>query len=87
MFTQREIILPGPLLDSRGRLAQAGWARQPLLDCNLEAVRFYPSLLRPLQRVRIKRWDYYGVISWRDDGEVIQIDELVGFVAQHHVRW
>jgi hypothetical protein len=51
------------LLDSRGRLAQAGWARQPLLDCNLEAVRFYPTLLRPLQRLRVKRWDYYGVTT------------------------
>jgi hypothetical protein len=63
MSTQREITLPGPLLDPHGQLAQAGWARQPLLDCNLEAVRFYPSLLRPLQRLRVKRWDYYGVTT------------------------
>ena len=35
--------------------------RQPLLDCNLEDARFYR--LRPLQRFRIKRWDYYAVFT------------------------
>ena len=39
-----------------GSLADVGWARQPLLDCNLENARFYA--LRSLQRFRIKRWDY-----------------------------
>ncbi len=58
---QNELTQPGPLLDSRGRLAQVGWARQPVLDCNLEAARFYR--LRPLQRFRVKRWDYYAVFS------------------------
>jgi hypothetical protein len=63
MTTQHELTTPSPLLTAAGRLAQAGWARQPLLDCNLEAVRFYPALLRPLQRLRVKRWDYYGVTT------------------------
>jgi hypothetical protein len=63
MSTQHELTTPSPLLTPRGRLAQVGWARQPLLDCNLEAVRFYPPLLRPLQRFRVKRWDYYGVTT------------------------
>ena len=40
---------------------QKGWARQPLLDCNLDRARFYR--VRPLQRFRISRWDYYGVTS------------------------
>jgi hypothetical protein len=40
---------------------QVGWSRQPLLDCNLENVRFYP--FGPLQRFRIKRWDYYGITT------------------------
>jgi hypothetical protein len=61
--TQHEITTPAPLLTPAGRLTEAGWARQPLLDCNLEAVRFYPALLRPLQRLRVKRWDYYGVTT------------------------
>jgi hypothetical protein len=52
---------PSLLLDERGRLVQTGWARQSLLDCNLEQARFYQ--VRPLQRFRIKRWDYYGVTS------------------------
>ena len=54
---------PGPLLQPDGHLAQVGWARQPLLDCNLEAARFYA--LRPLQRFRVKRWDYYAVFTPR----------------------
>ncbi len=61
--TQREIIAPSPLLDARGRLVQTGWARAPLLDCNLEASRFYPAPFRFLQRFRVKRWDYYGVTT------------------------
>ncbi|HSN73635.1 MAG TPA: DUF2804 domain-containing protein [Anaerolineae bacterium] len=63
MTAQHELTTPSPLLTPRGRLSQVGWARQPLLDCNLEAARFYPALLRPLQRLRIKRWDYYGVTT------------------------
>ncbi|HEY67393.1 MAG TPA: DUF2804 domain-containing protein [Thermoflexia bacterium] len=58
---QRELHGPSPLLDDQGNLVQVGWARQPVLDCNLEAARFYA--LRPLQRFRIKRWDYYGVTT------------------------
>jgi hypothetical protein len=58
---QNEITQPGNLLDSSGSLAQVGWARQPLLDCNLENARFYA--LRPLQRLRMKRWDYYAVFT------------------------
>jgi hypothetical protein len=33
------------------------------VPAQLEAVRFYPALLRPLQRWRVKRWDYYGVTT------------------------
>ena len=58
---QTELTQPGPLLDPRGGLAQVGWARQPVLDCNLESARFYA--LRPFQRFRIKRWDYYAVFT------------------------
>jgi hypothetical protein len=58
---QTELTQPGPLLTPDGRLAQVGWSRHPLLDCNLESARFYA--LRPLQRFRIKRWDYYAVFS------------------------
>lgn len=54
---------PGPLLQPNGSLTQVGWARQPVLDCNLESACFYA--LRPLQRFRIKRWDYYAVFTPR----------------------
>ncbi|HEX7974753.1 MAG TPA: DUF2804 family protein, partial [Anaerolineales bacterium] len=60
---QREILHPGPLLDEQGRLAQVGWSRQPLLDCNLENSHFYT--LRYFQGFRIKRWDYYAVFTPR----------------------
>ena len=60
---QTELVQSGPLLQENGQLAQLGWARQPVLDCNLESARFYT--LRPLQRFRIKRWDYYAVFTPR----------------------
>ena len=60
---QHEIAQSGPLLDGNGRLADIGWSRQPLLDCNLERARFYPLGL--LQRFRKKRWDYYAVFTPR----------------------
>ena len=60
---QHEITQPGPLLDKNGRLANVGWSRLPLLDCNLEQARFYPLGL--FQRFRKKRWDYYAVFTPR----------------------
>jgi hypothetical protein len=57
---QQEIVDPSPLLDDHGALRQRGWARNPLLDSNLESAHFY-RYSRQLQRFRIKRWDYYGV--------------------------
>jgi Domain of unknown function (DUF2804), N-terminal/Domain of unknown function (DUF2804), C-terminal len=58
---QTELTQPGPLLDAQGRLAQVGWSRRPLLECNLEQAHFYA--LRWLQRFRMKRWDYYAVFT------------------------
>ncbi len=58
---QIELTKPSPLLNTDGSLAQVGWARQPLLECNLESARFYA--LRTFQRFRIKRWDYYAVFT------------------------
>jgi len=60
---QNQITLPGPLLDAYGELTQVGWARQPLLDNNLEDASFYTLPLRPFQRFRTKRWDYYAVFT------------------------
>jgi hypothetical protein len=60
---QIELTQPGPLLTPEGSLAQIGWSRQPLLDCNLEAAHFYS--VRPFQHLRIKRWDYYAVFTPR----------------------
>lgn len=62
---QKEIVNPGSLLDTNGRLNQAGWSPHPLLDCNLEQAEFYTGLKRPFQRFRMKRWDYYAVFTPR----------------------
>jgi len=58
---QRELTQPSALLDTNGNLVQVGWARQPVLDCNLEQAAF--CWFRPWQRLRIKRWDYYGLTT------------------------
>jgi hypothetical protein len=58
---QTEITEAGPLLLPSGKLAQVGWARQPLLDCNISEANFYPG--RFMQSYRLKRWDYYAVFT------------------------
>ena len=58
--SQRLLRGPGPLLLPDGSLADVGWARQPVLDANLENTR---TTLPIFQWARIKRWDYYGVIT------------------------
>ena len=60
---QLEITKPGPLLSPDGSLASVGWARQPILDCNLENAQFYD--LHFMQPFRIKRWDYYALFTPR----------------------
>jgi len=60
---QRELKGQGKLLDTQGNLADIGWARQPLLDCNLEDANFYSPLMRFWQPMRIKCWDYYGITT------------------------
>lgn len=60
---QRELAQNGPLLKPDGSLDQVGWARQPILDCNLENAAFYPSWKRVFQRYRVKRWDYYALFT------------------------
>ncbi|HSV85354.1 MAG TPA: DUF2804 domain-containing protein [Levilinea sp.] len=61
MTEQRLIETAGALLDDQGCLAAVGWSRQPLLDNNLEKAHFYR--LRFLQKLRLKRWDYYGITT------------------------
>jgi hypothetical protein len=61
MPDQRLIETPGPLLDGGGNVSTAGWSPQPILDNNLENASFYT--LRFLQKLRIKRWDYFGVTT------------------------
>ncbi|HEX2981660.1 MAG TPA: DUF2804 domain-containing protein, partial [Anaerolineaceae bacterium] len=61
MSPHKIIDTHGPLLLPDGSLAQIGWSTQPMLDSNLENTRTTP--LRFLQRLRLKRWDYYGLTT------------------------
>src|SRR6185369_8951620 len=70
---QREITAPGSLLDTRGRLRQPGWARQPWLDANLDVLSRWRAALR------LKRWDYYGI--WTPDLYVSATVSHVGYVG------
>jgi hypothetical protein len=61
MNAQTMLAGPGELLTADGNLTQAGWATQPVLDCNLEKCHFYK--LKLFQKLRIKIWDYYAVTT------------------------
>jgi hypothetical protein len=52
---QHEITTPGPLLNSKGRLAQKGWARSHLLQYDRKKIQ--------AGSLRIKEWDYYCILS------------------------
>jgi hypothetical protein len=56
-----EITAAGRLLDEKGNLTAKGWARRPLLDPNLENVNIHA--LKFWQKLRIKRWQYYGITT------------------------
>ena len=60
---QKELTESSSLLTPTGALTKVGWARQPLLDCNLKSAQFYKFKI--LQKYRIKRWDYYAIFSPR----------------------
>jgi hypothetical protein len=60
---QNEITTTTPLLNNEGELLRVGWARYPLLECNLEKVAFYPKPLQWLQFARVKVWDYYAIFT------------------------
>ena len=61
MNPQKKLSGPAPLLDKDGNLTQAGWATQPVLDCNLENCNFYT--FKAYQKLRIKVWDYYAITT------------------------
>lgn len=56
-----EIRTAGKLLDNQGNLLVTGWAKQPLVDANLEDLKFYS--LKLFQPLRVKRWQYYGITT------------------------
>jgi len=60
---QKEITQESPLLTANGDLAQIGWARNQLLDCDLDYVSFYPGIFKFWEFARLKRWDYYAVFT------------------------
>lgn len=54
---QHRITAPGPLHDDGGRLAEPGWACEPILAYDRSRIR--------APRWRIKEWDYYCVLADR----------------------
>ena len=60
---QTELVKSVKLLSATGRPEKIGWSRQPLLDCNLENLAISPW--KAVQRLRVKRWDYYAVFTPR----------------------
>lgn len=54
---QHEITAPIPLLDERGNLTQAGWAKKPYPVYDRGAVKASP--------LRLKEWDYYLIANDR----------------------
>jgi hypothetical protein len=61
MKPQQYLQGPAKLLNPDGSLTQAGWARQPVLDANLEDSHFYR--IHGLQKLRLKVWDYYAITT------------------------
>ena len=60
---QTEITTPGPLLSHKGLLTQPGYARFPFLKYDRSQIR--AGLHGLPKRLRVKEWDYYGVITDR----------------------
>ena len=52
---QHEVTRKQPLLDSRGKIVEEGWARRALWKYDRKAIR--------ATALQIKEWDYYAVLS------------------------
>lgn len=74
---QREVTTACDLLDGRGRLAAAGWAKRPLLRYDRSRVR--------ASALRIKEWDYYEVIN-PEYGIVLLVYDI-GYQGRAVVKW
>jgi len=67
---------PGDLLDSRGRLAEPGYATAEVRRYDRAAIRAHP--------LRIKEWDYYAVLN-QDVGLCLTVadNDYLGVLAVH----
>lgn len=74
---QKEITTEGDLLDDRGRIVNAGWARQPFLRYDRSRVA--------ASALRIKEWDYYEIVN-PDYGIVLLVYDI-GYQARVVVKW
>lgn len=73
----RRELRPGDLLDEDGRLTQAGWAKSE--------VRRYDRGAIAANRLRIKEWDYYCVLTDRHGLAVTVADN--GYMGLLGVSW
>lgn len=72
-----QITEPTPLLNKDGSLARPGYAKTPLFEYNREYL--------PAQKIRIKEWDYYLVMS-ENWGAAFTLSDL-GYIKMASVSW
>lgn len=58
---QNLVTKGGELLNEQGLLNFKGYSKKPLLEFNPENTRVFP--IKFLNKLRLKQWDYYGVMS------------------------
>lgn len=58
---QHEIRTKDKLLHENGSLKHRGFSKTPMLEYNPENIKVYPFSF--INRLRLKEWDYYGVIA------------------------
>jgi hypothetical protein len=78
MSTQHELTAPSPLLTPRGRL---DLVFTPFVERVART-----NLLVITSQVHQMFGRYAGWLR-TDDGEIIQLDGLIGFAEEHHARW
>ncbi|MDY4611018.1 MAG: DUF2804 domain-containing protein [Sphaerochaetaceae bacterium] len=70
---QHEVTSPIRLLDTKGRIAEEGWARHPIWMYDRKSIH--------ASALRIKEWDYYAIMSHRRQFAVTATVSDLGYGA------
>lgn len=76
---QHEVTLGQPLLDSKGMIAEEGWARHPVWHYERKAVR--------ASALRIKEWDYYALTSMSGEWTLALTISDLGYSALYSIAF